>query len=435
MSNFVFVLDTDKRPQDPVHPGQARRLLKAGKAAVYRRYPFTIILKCSVLGTPSQSSQVKIDPGSKTTGIAILQGDKVVWGAELTHRGQAIRDAMTSRRVLRRGRRSRKTRYRQPRFLNRRRPKGWLPPSLVSRVENILTWVKRLIKFCRVDEIAQELVRFDTQLIQESTISGKEYQQGTLYQYEVREYVLEKWGRKCAYCGAKNVPLEVEHIQPRSRGGSNRVSNLTLACVPCNQAKGNQDIRDFLSERPSLLERILSQAKRPLADTAAVNSTRWALFNALKGLGLPITTGTGGQTKYNRTIFGVSKTHWHDAAMVGTTQKLRFLTQQPLLITAKGHGVRQRAITDKYGFPKQHRGRFKLSHGFKTGDIVNANIPKGKYAGCYRGLRIAVRTKPTFALYPTKVGKQFDAHCKYLNTVHQADGYAFSYVSGNSSDA
>ncbi len=435
MSNFVFVLDTDKRPQDLVHPGQARRLLKAGLAAVYRRYPFAIILKCSVLGTPSQSSQVKIDPGSKTTGIAILRGDKVVWGAELTHRGQAIRDAMTSRRVLRRGRRSRKTRYRQPRFLNRTRPKGWLPPSLVSRVENILTWVKRLIKFCRVAEIAQELIRFDTQLLQESTISGKGYQQGTLYQYEVREYVLEKWGRKCAYCGAENVPLEVEHIQPRSRGGSNRVSNLTLACVPCNQAKGNQDIRDFLSERPSLLERILSQAKRPLADTAAVNSTRWALFNALKGLGLPVTTGTGGQTKYNRTSQGVSKTHWHDAAFVGDTPQLEFLTQQPLLIRATGHGIRQRAITDKYGFPKQHRGRFKLSHGFKTGDLVKADISKGKYAGRYCGLRIAVRTKPTFALYPKNGGKQFDAHCKYLKAIHKADGFAFSYVGGNSSDA
>jgi 5-methylcytosine-specific restriction endonuclease McrA len=435
MSNFVFILNSNKRPLNPVHPGQARRLLKAGKAAVYRRYPFTIILKSDISSPAPPSCQIKIDPGAKTTGIAILQGDKVVWGAELTHRGFAIRDALYSRRILRRGRRNRKTRYRQPRFLNRTRREGWLPPSLVSRVENIRTWVKRLIKFCPVASIAQELVRFDAQLMQDPSLQGSGYQQGTLHQYEVREYVLEKWGRKCAYCGVENVPLEVEHIQPRSRGGSNRPSNLTLACVPCNQGKGNQDIRDFLIHSPSLLERILSVAKHPLVDAAAVNSTRWALFNALLGLGLPVTTGTGGQTKYNRTTQGVSKTHWHDAAMVGTTPQLRFLTKKPLLIIAKGHGVRQRAVTDKYGFPKQHRGRIKLSHGFKTGDIVDADIPKGKYAGRYKGLRIAIRTLPTFAVYPKNGGKQFDAHCKYLTVVHKADGYAFSFAGGNSSNA
>ncbi len=134
MSNFVFLLDTNKRPLNPVHPGQARRLLKAGKAAVYRQYPFTIILKRSLPEPYLSFCQVKIDPGAKTTGVAILQEDKVIWGAQLTHRGKAIRDAMTSRRQLRRGRRSRQTRYRQKRFLNRTRPKRWLPPSLVSRV-------------------------------------------------------------------------------------------------------------------------------------------------------------------------------------------------------------------------------------------------------------------------------------------------------------
>lgn len=435
MSNFVFVLDTNKQPLDPIHPGRARQLLSSGKAAVYRRYPFTIILKRCVSEPNLTPCQIKIDPGAKVTGLAVLQGDKVVWGAELTHRGFAIRDALLTRRSLRSGRRSRKTRYRQARFLNRTRPKGWLPPSLLSRVENILTWVKRLIKFCPVSTIAQELVRFDMQLMQDPTLQKEGYQQGTLYQYEVREYVLEKWGRKCAYCGVENVPLEVEHIQPRSRGGSNRPSNLTLACVPCNQAKGNQDIRDFLSSKPDLLKRILSQAKQPLADAAAVNSTRYALLNALKKLYLPITTGTGGQTKYNRAVQKVSKTHWHDAALVGETPPLQFLTNNPMLITAKGHGVRQRVVTDKYGFPKQHRGRFKLSNGFKTGDIVKAKIPKGKYAGRYDGLRIAVRTKPTFALYPKNGGKQFDAHCKYLTTTHKADGFAFSYIGGDSSDA
>lgn len=119
MSNHVFVLDTHKRPLDPVHPGTARHLLNQGKAAVFRRYPFTIILKEACPDAPVQDLELKLDPGSKVTGIAIKQGDRIIFGAELQHRGQQIKDALLSRRQLRRGRRSRKTRYRQPRFLNR----------------------------------------------------------------------------------------------------------------------------------------------------------------------------------------------------------------------------------------------------------------------------------------------------------------------------
>ena len=161
-----------------------------------------------------------------------------------------------NRRSLRRNRRNRKTRYRQPRFLNRvkSKHKGWLAPSLIHRVENISTWVNKLIKFSAVDSVIMELVRFDTQEMTNPDVTGVEYQRGELLGYEVREYLLEKFDRTCAYCQAKNVPLEVEHIQPKSKGGSNRMSNLTLACRPCNQSKGNQDIQDFLSGKPSLLK-------------------------------------------------------------------------------------------------------------------------------------------------------------------------------------
>jgi len=91
--------------------------------------------------------------------------------------------------------------------------------------------------------------------------------------------------------GAKNTRLEIEHIKPRSKGGSNRVSNLAIACHDCNQAKGNQEIEQFLSRKPRILKRILSQAKKPLADAAAVNATRWKLHNELKLIGRPIEVG------------------------------------------------------------------------------------------------------------------------------------------------
>ena len=307
----VFVINKNQEPLDPCKPARARLLLKQGKAKVYRRYPFTIILTEVIENPVTHNHQLKVDPGAKITGLAIRQDNSVIWGAELTHRGFQIREALTSRRQLRRSRRNRKTRYRKPRFLNRKRLDGWLAPSLMSRVHNILTWVKKLARFCPITGVSQELVRFDTQKMENPEISGTEYQQGTLYGYEIREYLLEKWNRKCAYCGATETRLEIEHIKPKSKGGSDRVNNLAIACHDCNQAKGNQEIEQFLSGKPDVLKRVLSQAKRPLADATAVNATRWRLYNSLKLTGLPVETGSGGQTKYNRCRFNLAKTHWH----------------------------------------------------------------------------------------------------------------------------
>ena len=424
----VFVLDKNKKSLDPCHPARARKLLKEGQAKVFRRYPFTIIMQeLEVENSVTHPHRLKIDPGAKTTGLAIVQGSRVVWAAELTHRGFQIRDALTSRRQLRRARRSRKTRYRKPKFLNRTRPRGWLAPSLQSRVENILTWVKKLIRYCPITEISTELVRFDPTAMQNPSISGIGYQQGELQGYEVREYLLEKWGRTCAYCGAEDTPLEVEHIQPRSRGGSNRLSNLSLACRPCNQKKGNQEIEQFLAKKPDLLARILSMAKKPLADAAAVNSCRCSLFENLKTTGLPVEVGSGGLTKYNRCRQNLPKTYRENAANVGksTPEKLIVEVAKPLLITAKGHGVRQQCRTDKYGFPKRYCSFQKVHFGFRTGDIVRAVVTKGKKIGTYLG-RVATRASGSFNISTKNRLVQGISH-KYCQIVQGKDGYQYAF--------
>ncbi|GHO59007.1 hypothetical protein KSB_74820 [Ktedonobacter robiniae] len=261
----VFVMDSSHQPLDPVHPGQASRFLKQEKAAVWRRFPFSIILKQEVKQPQTKPLRLKIDPGSRTTGIALVHdtSGEVVFAAEISHRGQQVKEALDTRRGARRGRRARKTRYRKARFHNRRRPKGWLSPPLESRLRNILTWVGRLYRCAPVTCIGQELVRFDMQLLENPSIQGKEYQQGTLAGYEAREYLLEKWERRCAYCGKSNLPLQIDHILPRAKGGTNRLSNLTLACEPCNQAKGNRDLEDFLKKEPERLKQIQAQAKAP----------------------------------------------------------------------------------------------------------------------------------------------------------------------------
>lgn len=412
----VFVLDTDRNPLMPCHPARARELLKSRQASVYRRFPFTIILHDRTLDASEvQPLQVKIDPGSKTTGVALVAGDQVVWGAEITHRGEAIRQKLTDRRSIRSGRRHRKTRYRPARFANRRKPQGWLPPSLRSRIDNVMVWVGRLAGYAPVSSFSMELVRFDTQIMEDAEISGVEYQQGELAGYEVREYLLEKWGRKCAYCGVKDVPLEIEHIIPKSRGGSNRVSNLTLACNKCNQTKGSQTAAEYGHPQ------VQAQAKKPLKDAAAVNASRWALWRRLSEIGLPLETGTGGRTKYNRTRQGYPKAHWIDAACVGVSGGNVHLDPktQALRIKATGRGLRQMCSTDKYGFPKRHRGKEKRYLGYQTGDVVRAVVPTGKYAGKHLG-RITIRRRPSFIL------NGFDVHPKYLCLVQRADGYEYN---------
>lgn len=314
MQNYVFIIDQNKQPLNPIPPARARELLTKQKAAVFRMYPFTIILKHTVLNPVPKPLTIKLDPGSKVTGLAILEGKNVVWAAEIEHRGGIIKNSLLTRRSLRRGRRNRKTRYRPARFNNRKRKEGWLPPSLMHRVLTTKTLVKRLCRYAPITQIAMELVRFDTQKMQNPEIDGIEYQQGELAGYEVREYLLEKWGCKCAYCDKQNVPLQIEHIQPKSKGGSNRVSNLTISCEQCNIKKGVLPIEEFLKKDGLRLEKIRKLRLQPLKDAAAVNATRWTLFHTLKNL-LPTTTGTGGQTKYNRTRLELRKQHWVDYAL------------------------------------------------------------------------------------------------------------------------
>jgi len=420
---YVFVLDRNRLPLDPCHPARARQLLRKGQASVYRKCPFTIILQSRELeSSVTHNHRVKIDPGSRTTGLALIQesDNRLLWAGELSHRGQTIKKNLDDRRAIRHSRRNRKCRYRPPRFNNRRIREGWLPPSLESRVDNVQTWVIRLARLVPLATASLELVNFDTQAMQNPEICGVEYQQGELMGYEVREYLLEKWGRKCAYCGVMGIPLEIEHIIPKSRGGSNRVSNLALSCRKCNLEKGNQTAEEFGHPEVQAL------ARRPLKDAAAVNATRWELWRRLIALGLPVECGTGGRTKYNRTFLGLPKAHWIDAACVGEVEDL-FVPEglSPLLIQANGHGSRQMCSMNRYGFPRTGPKGTQRIQGFKTGDLVEANVPRGKHAGHHRG-RVAVRSSGNFNIQ-TGNGIVQGVSYKYCRLLQLADGYSYSY--------
>jgi 5-methylcytosine-specific restriction endonuclease McrA len=421
--SFVLVVDQEGKPLNPAHPGRARLLLNTGKAAVLRRYPFTLILKAVAPPAQPASLRLKIDPGAKTTGLALVHDTtgQVVWAAELAHRGEQVKEHLDQRRACRRSRRRRHTRYRPARFANRRRREGWLTPSLESRPANTLTWVERLRRWCPIGAISLELVKFDTQLMQNAEISGVEYQQGTLAGYEVKEYLLEKWGRRCAYCGATDRPLQVEHILPRARHGSNRVSNLTLACEDCNDAKGKRTAEEFGYPQ------IQALAQQPLRDAAALNATRWALFHRLGALGLPLETGTGGRTKWNRMQRSLPKMHWLDAACVGasTPATLDMRAVAPLAIRATGRHSRQMRRTNATGFPDKGPKATSVVDGFRTGDIVRAQVSSASAkAGVYVG-RVAIRATGSCNI-TTATGTVQGIHVRYCQPLHRGDGYAYT---------
>jgi 5-methylcytosine-specific restriction endonuclease McrA len=424
----VFVLNSNKEPLMPCQPARARMLLRDRRAKVFRRYPFVIILTKKISATV-QPIEIKFDPGSRTTGIALVgefpRGRVALFVANLEHRGLRIKKLLDSRRTVRRGRRHRNCRYRPARFDNRCRPKGWLPPSLMSRVDNVATWMRRLKSYCPITSVRVETVRFDTQLMERPEISGVEYQQGTLAGYELREYLLEKWGRKCAYCGAVNIPLQVEHIRPSSKGGSNRVSNLTLSCNDCNQTKDNMPIEVFLKNKPTVLKKILAQAKTSLRDAAAMNATRYAIGRMLKSFKLPVSFWSGGRTKFNRISQGYEKDHWIDAVCVGETGSNVLIpkTTVPLLIKAMGRGSRQMCRVDKFGFPRTSAKSAKIVKGFQTGDLVKAIVTKGKKIGKYIG-RVAVRKSGSFNIKTATKTVQ-GVSWKNCQLIQRVDGYLY----------
>lgn len=286
----------------PTTPRKARMLLKQGKARVVSRTPFVIQLLYAT-GENKQDITLGIDAGYSKIGYSAVTANRELMAGELELRSD-IKRLLEKRRKYRRERRSRKW-YRKPRFDNRRRKEGWLPPSLEHKLQSHIKLVERLKRILPITKVVVEVASFDTHKMQNPEISGVEYQQGELQGYEVREYLLEKWGHKCAYCGKADVPLEIDHIIPKSRGGSDRISNLTLSCHECNQRKGNRTAEEF--GHPE----IQAKAREPLRAEAFMNAIRWQLVSRL---GCDWTYGY--ITKYKREKLNLEKSHVNDAFVI-----------------------------------------------------------------------------------------------------------------------
>ena len=421
---MVLVIDKHKKPCNTVSNAYARVLLFKKQAVIHKRFPFTIRLKNDNAVLKDKSYTVKLDPGSKTTGIAITDDkDSVVMLAELEHIGHLIKKDLNSRRIVRKSRRQRKTRYRPARFLNRTKPKSWLAPSVRSRADNVINFIKKYKKLINIDKVMIENVSFDTaQMSSNSKLYGIKYQQGPLYQNKLRSFIFSRSNDKCVYCGAKAT--EIDHVIPRSSGGTNSIYNLVASCRNCNQMKSNLTLKAFgkkMNKNYSHLE-----PKKLPKDAAIIQSSRNYMVKEITKLVSNITLHDAWMTKYNREELGLPKEHYYDALSVGEVpNKFNFLTDKILQISAKGRGSRQMCRMDKYGFPGTKPKGSKLVKGFQTGDMVKAVVPSGLNAGKHLG-RVIIKSSGYFEIKSKNSSVQGINH-KYCRLIQKGDGYLYNY--------
>lgn len=456
---MVIALDKHKRPLGFMTERRARILMEKKRAVLYRAYPTAVIVKdvdARKLGR-LPSYRVKIDPGASHTGIAIVcpeTGEAMMY-MQLDHRGGMIKKALEKRKDARRNRRARETRYRRCKFkgggkFDSPRPEGWLPPSVGSVADNILSWVGKLRKLINITECSFEAVRFDTQLMDNPDISGLEYQHGTLFGYEVREYLLEKYGHTCQYCGgASGDPvLEWEHIIPRSRGGSDSLKNATLACSSCNDDKDNLTAVEYLEAlksrkglrgkkkdlndaRIKLTEGVVSGTAPKMSNRycAWANSSRRSVERRLFGVFGDVECSSGGRTKYNRARLGLPKDHHYDALCVGKVPERGYADRTGgyvLHAEATGRGTRFRGKANKCGVITEKLGpRPKRVFGFMNGDIVRADAKEGKYAGVHTG-RVMTRATGSFDIRCVG-GELVTVKHTCCRILQYACGYKFCY--------
>ena len=402
IQNRVPVINAEHRPLAPCPPRRARILVQQGKAhGRHRNGVYYLTLHRTVPQESIQSADLMIDPGKSFTGLAIVRNDeqhnrKVLFCATLQHRND-VKKRLTQRASFRRTRRGR-LRFRKPRFSNRRRHAGWLPPSLRSRLDNTLTWIDRLTGLIAISDIHVETAQFDAQRLRNPEVHGIEYQQGPLYQTTLRAFVIHRDNSTCRYCDRKAKPVELDHVMPRSISGPNTPWNLVVACHKCNQRKGNKTIAEFLKRRPQRLADIEAQLQKPLASAAHMNVIIPALLNRLRQEGVPVTEHDAA----NRQTLNVEKDHHIDAAVLGEPATLRGVPSHILSIRAVGRGQRQRIMPDQSGTPRSqdwpnycrlspavrrkiptpgHKNRRKRIDGIGTGDLVQIQHASGTVRG------------------------------------------------------
>ena len=304
---MVYVLNQNGQPLMPTeNHAKVRALLKQGRAKVTNKCPFTIQLLYSSTNY-TQKVTLGVDSGSKHIGLSATTKNKVLFESDVELRNDIV-DLLSTRRELRRSRRNRKTRYRKPRFNNRKRGKGWLAPSIKQKINTHITMIAKVHKILPISNIVVEVTSFDIQKIKEPTTNGVDYQQGEqLGFWNVREYVLFRDGHKCQCCHGKSKDkiLNVHHIESRKTGGD-APNNLITLCETCHTGYHRGTVK-----LPKAIHRGMS-----FKDATFMGIMRWALYEKLKTICSDVKLTYGYITKNIRIKNGLPKDHYIDARCI-----------------------------------------------------------------------------------------------------------------------
>lgn len=377
----VFVLNRDGKPLMPCTPAKARHLLEHGKAKVRTVKPFTIQLNWDCEHNV-QKITLGIDAGYSNIGYSAVSNKEELISGEIRLR-RDVSKKLRERRMYRKEKRNRLW-YRKSRYINRgnARTEGRLMPSIKHKLDTHTRLVNKLKELLPITKTIIEVATFDPQKMQNPEISGVEYQQGALHGYNVREYLLEKFNRTCVYCKKQNLPLEIEHLTPKSKGGTNRVKNLVISCHKCNQRKGNRTVEEFgFSE-------VRTQAEKSFKSAIFMNLVRHKIA---KELDCDITYGY--ITKHKRIEEGLDKTHYNDAFIIANGDGQNRAC--PILNTQIKRNSRRLQINRKGFAPAIRRQKYKL----QPNDVVLYKGKKCKIKGVHcKGKRILLEKSKSITI-------------------------------------
>ncbi len=318
----IFVMNMRGDPLMPCTQKKARILLKEGKAVIYKYDPFTIQLTYAT-GETKQDCHIGIDTGSKHIGMAITSENKVLFKGEIELR-QDVKSNIDTKHIYRRSRRNRKTRYRQPRFLNRKRSDKWLPPSLQNRVDHTFHWIDTFCSLVSDPILHIEFGKFDTAKMINPEINGVDYQHGQTYGFfEERYFVFARDNYTCQCCGkSKDKILQTHHIIYRSNGGTDRVDNLITVCTDCHTSKNHQ--KGGILYKWQEQHKKVKQYKEP----PFMNTIRKRIFARYPNAH----TTYGSETTPHRKELGLEKTHYNDAITISGITNIKEDPKEWLLI-------------------------------------------------------------------------------------------------------
>jgi hypothetical protein len=415
----VYVKNLRGEALMPTTPKKARKLLKENKAKIISYEPFIIQLLYAT-GETKQPVSIGIDLGTKHIGLAIQSENKVIAKGEIELRDD-VKSLIETRKIYRRSRRSRKTRYRKPRFDNRKRPDNWLPPSIQSRLDNTFMWIDKYMELLPDPTLTIEVGKFDVQKMINPDIESKGYQEGNTYgYYDTRYYVFARDSYTCQVCKKKGKILQTHHIIYKSKGGTDRANNLITVCTDCHNHKNHQEGEVFYKW-------MADKKKMPsYKETPFMNIIRKRVFEKYPNANITY----GSITTPKRKELGLDKTHYNDALVisgveegfidnVGIFKIKQFRKKKRSLHEATARKGRKESNTTQ----KRNSKNTKYSNGFYLNDKVRIFDEIGFISGFCSGGCYVKDIEDNYITIPEKTYKQVSF--RYLEFIRHNNDWQF----------